>query len=211
MKVTPISFNGTNIVAIDEGRKTQTRRIAKEFAGRDDLDAILRRFPDQNGCPFGEPGDLLYVKEDAFMWCERRPNGTTPTGRPKWLYVPMRDAPIHYAADGPKPTTSIVSPDTGNAWGWRHKVARFMPRWASRTTLRLTAVRIERLQKITERDAVAEGCGSPVTRDCKVPKFIRLWESLHGLSSWPENPHVWVLTFKPIKANVDDVIARGLS
>lgn len=196
MKITPITFNGTNIVAIGEGRKTQTRRgmtpqpdLTPEL--NDDAEAEFYVGDERvhvKPCPYGKPGDLLWVRE-------------------AWTTHKCFD---HIA--GSKLTTrSIGYPADGKIETGRYRHARFMPRWASRTTLKLTAVRIERLNEISERDATAEGCGSPITRDCKVPKFIRLWESLHGPGSWAENPYVWVLTFEPIKANVDDVIARGLS
>jgi hypothetical protein len=81
-------------------------------------------------CPYGEIGDRLRVKEAAWMWCERRPNGKTPTGRDKWWYVPLRQAQVIYAADHPqKPRVGVVSPDTGNEWGWRLKIGRFLHAW----------------------------------------------------------------------------------
>ncbi len=243
MKVTSISFMTVMIRAALAGIKTQTRRTVKnpDYFGcltgdcphqtQAECDAALKV-----QCPYGQVGDLLTVKEAVYLWCERRPNGATPTGRPKWLYVPMREAPIHYAADGPKPTTDIVSPDTGNVWMWKHKVARFLPRWASRLTLRITDVRVQRLQDISHEDALAEGCrgrsyeqddGAPWCKVCRTTGWVRnscggetecgcvdggvrefrcLWESINRFGSWEENPWVWALTFEVIKANVDTVL-----
>lgn len=153
------------------------------------------------------------------MWCERRPNGKTKAGRQKWLYVPMREAPIHYASDHPrKPAVNVVSPDTGNQWGWRLKVGRFLPRWASRITLEVTGVRVERLQDISEADAVAEGCDPidtsmhgqlertlmdlPLLND-KHPYrngYALLWEQINGPGSWDENPWVWAISFRRVEA-----------
>lgn len=164
----PIPFSAPMVPPVMDGTKTQTRRVVKQFLpcspehdsergvwevyNGDEVAAVFR-------CPYGQPGDRLRVKEAAWMWCERLPNGKTPTGRDKWHYVPMREAPIHYAADHPAmPKVDVVSPDTGNRWGWRYKVGRFLPAWASRITLEVTAIRVERLQDISEADAQAEGC-----------------------------------------------------
>jgi hypothetical protein len=168
-------------------------------------------------CPYGQPGDKLRVKEAAWMWCERRPNGKTKTGRDKWLYVPMREAPIHYAADNPRrPTIDVkmVSPDIGNQWGWRLKIGRFLPSWAIRITLEITDVRVEMLKDICEGDAIAEGgkevqkggwshlgleCNSTepstILGSTAVDSYRMLWESLNGEGSWDANPLVWVISF----------------
>lgn len=229
MKVTSISFMTVMIRALLAGIKTQTRRTVKnpDYFGcltgdcphqtQAECDAALKV-----QCPYGQVGDLLTVKEAVYLWCERRPNGTTPTGRPKWLYVPMRAAPIHYAADGPKPTTDIVSPDTGNVWMWKHKVARFMPRWASRLTLRITDVRVQRLQDISAADAIAEGtpcyvCGGAMDglseSDCHCfhhkatpHDYQLLWESINGPGSWDRNDWCWCISFTPIAKNIDEVL-----
>ena len=166
----PILFSAPMVRAILDGSKTQTRRVVKlkshhTIEERDDGKPWPWMYDGDRDadhwlpCPYGQPGDRLRVKEAAWMWCERLPNGKTPTGRDKWHYVPMREAPIHYAADHPAmPKVDVVSPDTGNRWGWRYKVGRFLPAWASRITLEVTGVRVERLQDISEADAKAEGC-----------------------------------------------------
>ena len=154
--------------AILNGTKRQTRRIVNPQPKGE-----LTGYGCKGGFGFGfffgqenfipdkwQDGDRLTVKESAWMWCEKRPNGTTPKGRPKWLYAPMPNAPVYYTADHPKkPTLAVVSPTTGNEWGWRLKIGRYLPAWASCLTLELTRVRIERLHDITEADAWAEGIG----------------------------------------------------
>lgn len=165
-------------------------------------------------CPYGQPGDKLRVKEAAWVWCERQPKGKSPTGRDKWHYVPAQWASVHYAADcQSKPTVGIVSPITGNQWGWRLKVARFLPARASRTTLEIKNIRVERLQDISEEDAIAEGIEpyggnagrwlSPHRPGLNFPSaqaaYRDLWESLFGFGSWEANPYVWVISFKRLQ------------
>lgn len=217
MKERPILMSAPMVRAILDGTKSQTRRVCKPqptrvdggvpfgdgpaWAHAEPGSALIR-------CPYGVRGDRLRVKEAAWMWCERRPNGKTPAGRDKWLYVPMREAGLFYAADHPqRPTISVVSPDTGNQWGWRLKIGRFLPAWASRLTLEVTGVRVERLQDISDADAEAEGCQprQPLTASgIVIPGQWRLgyrdlWEQLHGPGSWDANPFVWVVEFKRIE------------
>ena len=110
----------------------------------------------------------------------------------------MREAPLWFAADHPsRPVTDVVSPETGNTWGWRLKVARFLPRWASRLTLEITEVRVERVQSISKDDAWAEG----VTGDSELARetYRDLWDSLNKKRGygWNVNPFVWVLSVSP--------------
>lgn len=187
LKERPILFSAAMVRALLAGTKTQTRRIAKG-------DPFFYNPP--RG-PYGQPGDRLRVKESAWMWCERRPNGNTKTGRQKWLYVPMRGAPIHYAADhSKKPGIDVVSPETGNQWGWRLKIGRFLPAWASRITLEITGVRVERLQDISREDAAAEGWNPAVDVCSPLIWYAALWESINGPGSWALNPWVWVIEFR---------------
>lgn len=210
----PILFSAPMVRAILNSSKTQTRRVVKPWTPRPNASAKavpedVAYLPDftcyRTTCPYGQPGDRLRVKEAAWMWCERRPNGKTKTGRDKWVYVPMREAPIHYAADHPKkPAIDVVSPTTGNTWGWRLKIGRFLPRWASRITLEITEVRVERLQDISDEDSLAEGIyptstglypGSPRAA------YQKLWEQINGPGSWDANPWVWAVSFKRVEAS----------
>lgn len=165
-------------------------------------------------CPYGQSGDRLRVKEAAWLWCERRPNGTTKTGRQKWRYVPMRAAGVYYAADHrAKPTISVVSPDTGNEWGWRLKIGRFLPAWASRITLEITDVRVERLQDISEADALAEGivqlkdggyglpAGEHYHSSDPRQSYLSLWEAINGPGSVEANPWCWAVGFKRVEVS----------
>ena len=237
MKEKPILFSAPMVRAILEGRKTQTRRVLKQANGLSlsihipdetpgvaelswlygdgsgyDVYESIKRVP----CPYGQHGDRLRVKESAWMWCERRPNGVTKTGRQKWHYAPMKEAGWFYSADHPKkPSISVVSPDTGNQCGWRLKIGRFLPAWASRITLEVVSVRVERLNDISDRgqqnDCTAEGvfhCGMAVPyyeewhgdgfHSSEKWMYRKLWESINGPGSWEANPWVWVIEFKRI-------------
>lgn len=237
MKTRAILFSNPMVLAILAGRKTQTRRIISHFDGKTYATDPARvgewkcregkwwAYPENHGAsalpmvgkasPYGTAGDRMRVKEAAWMWCEKRPNGKTKTGRPKFRYLPMREAQVHYCAEHPaKPQLDVVSPETGNEWGWRKKIGRFLPAWASRMTLDVAAVRIERLQEISDADAKAEGIewgqwdaklpiegfkmygGAGITNDPRL-SYRTLWDSINGANSWARNPWVWVVTFSP--------------
>lgn len=193
MKARPILFSAPMVRAILEGRKTQTRRVVKPqpvdpFTGRD-LSAGAR--PDSlPHCPYGQPGDHLWVREtwqpERHNQCER----------------------ITYAADGG--VAFVDDSDVPRNWR-RPKAARtgnitplYMPRWASRITLEVTGVRVERLQDITEEDARAEGVEADDIGKVGLPcysarqNFERLWESINGAGSWAANPWVWVVEFRRV-------------
>lgn len=183
-------------------------------------------------CPYGKPGDLLWVRETTTYW--ERPDSKesiTPkaneSNRPangvryqRWMErtMPKDDEMlgedfIVYKADDSK--VSI------GAWKhphpiYDHCVGRFgktvtaihMPRWASRLTLRITDVRVERLQEISIENAIAEGVGIRCDSAMAIMEYSLLWESIHGPRSWDQNPWVWAISFDVIKANVDRVLAQ---
>ena len=230
MKERPILFSAPMVRALLDGRKTQTRRVAKftdagylkEPCGhrrwhRGDPDAV-------QACPFGGIGDRLWVRE---TW---KFTGWSGDGEP-W---------IHYRADDKQ--VFIDGRNIPETWGellmdvwsvlsaednfqidqkaadrkWRPSI--HMPRWASRITLEVTGVRVERLQEISEDDAKAEGVEPWVIgdgwREYGLPpsveaagthplrsardSFASLWESINGPGSWEANPFVWVIEFRRV-------------
>ncbi|EIL99106.1 hypothetical protein [Rhodanobacter thiooxydans] len=205
MRELPILFSAPMVRAILEGRKTVTRRIAKgvhfvhAVAGEalKSADSAGGRIP----CPYGQPGDRLWVRE-AFGYEFDTPLGTNaPPDR------------VIYRAD---------AKHAGKV-GWSPSI--HMPRTASRITLEVTGVRVERLQAISEDDAIAEGIhtvqigsgyrdsysATPVTWADAVEQaavthedprlaFRDLWESINGSGSWNVNPWVWVVEFKRVEA-----------
>jgi len=185
MKERPIIFSGSMVKAILEGRKTMTRRVIKpEWWGcldPEDGDDVLKAIEQ---CPRGVSGDRLWVRE-TFYACvgkDQKPRGD-----------------VVYKA-------TLNEPDV---FPWKSPI--HMPRWASRLTLDITDVRVERLQDISEKDARAEGAERKQLFDPANPDtvaysyrmgFADLWESINGVSGkcWTDNPWVWVIAFKKAAA-----------
>jgi len=212
VKERPILFSGPMVRAILEGRKTQTRRVVKpkhEFFVDDGHDGTNRVYypcyvtgepePQEILCPYGGVGKRLWVRET-------------------WAVVPKvsDDGPKHKAkGDG---TGATWRADwNGNPSGFPWKPSIHMPRWASRITLEITGVRVERLNDISETDAQAEGIHNfggglglfgydpkgtpgPMVGGSATEAFALLWESINGPGSWSLNPWVWVVEFKRISS-----------
>ena len=222
MKERPMLFSAPMVRAILDGRKTVTRRIVKPVKFYPDFgravgqvggvwrygspaalglrergdhwsvvlkgDVLQRMCTSEAygwgagaGCPYGVPGgDRLYVRE---TWAAPHAYDHLP---PRLI---PQDARIHYAA----------TEDRGGLL-WRPSI--HMPRWASRITLEITGVRVERLQGISEADAIAEGVrnslhlpGGRFARE----NFEHLWWTINGDGSWESNPWMWVIEFKRVE------------
>jgi hypothetical protein len=181
--------------AIIAGRKTQTRRVVKLAddgrtfiwnAGRCglDIDRDDNRDLMSMASPYGMRGDTLWVRE-TFRIC-RDFDGTSPALASKYAEEDRHFLGARYEADG--------EPNPLDGWG-RRRPAIHMPRWASRITLRVTSVRVERLGAIGEGDAMAEGFDS-------VSAFFYLWDEINGPRpgcAVSENPWVWVVGFERIE------------
>ncbi|HGM6487696.1 TPA: hypothetical protein ACKP3F_005748 [Pseudomonas aeruginosa] len=201
----PILFNDQMVRAILEGRKTVTRRVVKpqpDFLGSmvdpntpsKTLDAGLHA---RITCPYGEPGDRLWVRE---AWAaDAQVDAIAPSDL-------SQGEPIWYPADLSVRQTGCSMISKG-----RVRPSIHMPRWACRILLEITAVRVERLQDISEEQALAEGVrGEPCDHarqacadigcwgDTAKGAFGFLWESLNGEGSWAANPWVWVVEFKRV-------------
>lgn len=228
----PIIFSAPMVRALLEGRKTQTRRLAKMRAGltTDDLiahgekvDGGYRATRDMIAPPRFQVGDRLYVREH---W----------RGRERMdAYAPrqftMDRTRIHYIADGLPRACPL------GEWKWgKHRQGMHMPRWAARLTLTVTDVRVERLQEISEADAQAEGLTSLTKDGGRVYKwgipdrdglpgndddgwhwrdwdvsakaaYARLWNSLHAKPGerWDDDPWIVAVTFTVARGNIDEV------
>jgi len=141
-------------------------------------------------CPFGRVGDLLYVRETCMF--QKNFNDLKTSEIPKDTLVGYKAG---YGA---------------NVYG-KARPSIFMPRWASRLTLKITDIRVERLQDISEEDSVQEGYPPSMGMDCIHPRmwFEDLWQSINGKESWDTNPWVWVIEFKVHKMNVDEYLKQN--
>lgn len=219
-KERPILFSGPMVKAILEGRKTQTRRIVKvqpqlidglwhvlygpwdaghgiyeteEEMLAEYLNVISRK------CPYGKPGDRLWVRESGW----ERPYRTTKM---------LRDGADTWPA-------YLYSADGDDEWAkeqeWIRRPSIHMPRKASRITLEITNVRVERLQDISCKDINAEGvmpallAGHDIDIDGDLwpsgvkkftTEFSNLWDKINGKKHpWASNPWVWVVEFKKLE------------
>ena len=174
--------------AILDGRKTQTRRPVK-VQWCNSADALMRQsqFDPAYKCHFGVPGDRLWVRETTCIAPKRfaNPDDTCVTdcdGDKRY---------VSYKADG-------HSEDAMRDYKLKWTPSIHMPRWASRITLEITNVRVERLQEITEDDARDEGW-HPADGQGPVEWFEDLWNSINGPGSWDLNPYVWVIGFRRVQ------------
>lgn len=225
-KARPILFSGAMIRALLDGRKTQTRRVIKPQPVVTSPD-VERDLPSAWAagfigvrCPYGVPGDVLWARETWGV-------GTRPCPSRGWV-----DG-VEYRADctgDEAPPLYDIIPDhiEADGMGGRWRPSIHMPRWASRLTLQITDIRVERLQDISEADAQAEGVGEyvcpgphrgpgatyftadptagedmPISRTTPIAAYKALWEHINGCGSWDANPWVWVMTFTVHHQNVD--------
>ncbi len=233
IKERPILFNPELAQAAKGGRKTQTRRMMKNQPtidsqtgdwlftysdGSQEVSPIEAwiNFQVKLHCPFGKPGDQLWVKENHFAfgyWYELE-GEYTKNGMPKWGFMPCNSTPDNYKYTDNPPEIFLKSRDKKEPEKpqWYKRNSLFMPRYASRLILVITDVRVERLHDISEADAIAEGVepDGPLgdmfhdyfdptntggLMDAK-SSFRSLWKYINGPESLAANPWVWVITFK---------------
>ncbi len=211
MKERPILFKGDMVRAILDGRKTQTRRIMKLpiIHSDDERGTVSIASPDPDVwasafvatyCPYGQPGDRLWVRETwrsgwsyggDYQTVQYRATETAHVGDPDHAVCEVMVGKFGIPDNTPH---SIIS---GGKW----KPSIHMPRWASRITLEIVSVSVERLQDISKDDAIAEGvrpCGYGLNDGTAQRAFKSLWQSINGPESWDANPWVWVVEFKRI-------------
>lgn len=221
----PILFSGEMVRAILDGRKTQTRRTVSDSTSRGNFRAsemLLddpRVFVDPGPSPAGNPGPYLKAPINVPAICERR-GGTAEEWDaavverlyPAWfaddhLWVKETFSPCvcdacrkAWPREG-KPGHGVNYRATDDRPDYVYRPSIFMPRWASRLTLAITDVRVERLREISGSDAVAEGL-SPTMRNeaTAVDRFSDLWDSLNAKRGygWASNPWVWAIAFAPL-------------
>lgn len=230
IKERPIIMGAESVRAILDGRKTMTRRVVNSrlFIEIDNGDEppILQDSPnfgkilmEYGRYPYGYIGDRLWVKEE---W---KPGAWRNDGRvaidyqasPELTHTPwicMEDQASKFIPRWLNEISKIgLTPNHEGRYEWepgkspfKWKRAMYMPRFASRITLEITDIRVERVQDITENDARAEGMTSPLRyigalRDA----YIKTWNSLNAKRGypWESNPWVWVVSFKVVKNGKD--------
>ena len=189
-----ILFSGPMVRALLAGTKTQTRR-----ALRGPPDAAARH-------RFGEPGGYLWVRETFYAFGRWETRFSAAKQREEWYFVDMtrqRGYAYGYEADReaaaiPQPGSAPARRAAGAAPMWHKRPALFMPRVASRILLRVVEVRIERLQDISDGDALAEGIPPDPAQD-PVLAYRGVWERINGPGSWETNPRVWVVEFNRVR------------
>lgn len=211
----PIIFSAPMIRALLDGSKTMTRRLADRTKT---IEQSGREFHMDEPGPWRDikPGDRLWVREnfqvqqvnricDHEGWklhvCINYPaaEGMAFDLHRRWVWVKEADAPkILQARKDTKAGTALIGPSI------------HLPQIASRLTLVVTAVKVERLTAISCADAIAEGirpAANSQTIDCDTPDprdaFRDLWINLHGTGAWLDNPEVVALSFEVHRANID--------
>ena len=192
----PIIFTSDNVKLILDGKKWETRRLlspqptwtSASWAWSPRKKLTLNKVQAISHCPFGDPGDLLWVRE---------------TWKPEELEDTHVDG-IRFMADNAfvpiEPTEAAAE-----AWVWVNGAAGgklqgkwrpniHMPKWACRLRLKLNGVKLERVRDITEMGAQAEGMRN-------VEQYRAQWRQLHGKESWSQNPWVWVLKFSRLEGH----------
>jgi len=193
MKEIPILFSTPMVLALIEGRKTMTRRMVKgtPLKWLDDFTSEYVAMPENGLCPYGKPGDLLWVREG------------------------FSEPVVH---DGCEPDYYFKADNNIRTTGYKWKPSIHMPKVAARIWLGVTDVKVERLQQISKEEAIAEGIlhdeigfkdydmerakgyghpdyDYPHVQDARI-SFQSLWRSINGWESWNINPWVWCVSFK---------------
>lgn len=203
IKEHPIPFSTPMVQAILEGRKTQTRRIVDRTALKwlnEGFTAEFVAMPENHLCRYGYSKDILWVRETFSLMKDSLLYNHFPNLESRYLYkADWKESQI--------PALAIKK--------WKPFI--FMPKAACRLFLEIVKIKVERLQDISEEDAVAEGIEKQVsgTEGMAVsyknylsegyidmnPKksFQSLWTKINGAESWKQNPFVWVIGFQQIK------------
>lgn len=223
MTARPIPFSAPMVRALLDGRKSQTRRIAK-------ITAIMGNrvpvYPPEELIELEEGefrqgvmhyastgalsgpydigyavGDRLYVREEYYQRGHWEPveGERTKGGRQKWAFTPADDVVLFDAPAEHRKGRHHADPGTV---AWHKRLGRFMPRAASRLTLIVTDVRIERLNDCSETDAKAEGVEMVANRNYR-DGYAILWNSINGTGAWEADPWIVAVTFTVEHRNID--------
>lgn len=214
--------------AVMAGHKTLTRRILSRLPGlgrivalhqaeaghwavRDEK-SVLHQMSDMQLmalCPYGKPGDRLFVREAHYQWGWWTENGVNANGKPR---MEFRGDPNRIEFERPAQLKADRTAGQSDA-GWWKRNSLFMPKVATRTWLEVIEVRVEPLEHLSEADAMAEGIlrfetpdaqwfaldsTDPVQEATAISRYRKLWCAINGEESWDENPLVWVVWFRKV-------------
>jgi len=236
VKERPILFSAPMVRAILNGAKTQTRRIVKPqppapeavksmsgdtYHWFNDVNSKPAHFrvagavwavrkldyPTEIVCPYGAPKERFWLRETYYQVGHWEPVDTKRTrgGRLKWRFVSDSEDIRFDAPDSFRKGRHSADPATST---WHKRLGRFMSRRYSRIDLEIVNVRVERLNDISEADALAEGGYCPFCEDepCMcIPKwsavewYADLWNHINGPGSWELNPWVWCIEFRRLR------------
>ena len=177
MKERPIIFSANSVNAILDGRKTQTRRVVKEELHRPRYNNIVYQgkygWEDEHGRRLLN----LYGEPGDRLWV-----------RETWIAPGPAHTPFYKA----------YIPNVNIKIKWKSPM--HMPRWASRITLNITDVRVERLQDINFRDLQAEAVGMQGELTKAMEEYMQIWDSLNAKRGypWSSNPWCWVIEFQKV-------------
>ncbi len=197
----PIIFHPGEIWTNEEGEQEATQcKTVEAWFMCSTMDKIAK-------CPYGKIGDLLWVRETCQILGQWVKNGLTDTGKQRWTFVIHPDQEVRYFGSfepSPKDRTEL---------GFYTRPAIHCPSWTSRITLEITDIRAERLQSISESDAIAEGIKdhsfwsgieylnylNEEWESNPIRSYLSLWDKINGSDAHKINPWVWAVTFKRIK------------
>lgn len=229
VKERPLILRPWEIRALETGRLSQVRRVIPQIPTDDDSECeglcehdglwvFACGYDDDEGwyerlrCPFGQPGDRLWVRETWQDWC--------PIWSGHWCGCGSKEMRAEKHQVAYRATQSgICYMDAGgrtheNVMPLKWRSSTHMPRWASRYLLEVVKVRAERVQEISEADAIASGCdpdwSKAVYETCQHPQclgyhhgakwhFVDLWDADNPDHPWQDNPWAWVATVRRVK------------
>ncbi|WP_210448192.1 hypothetical protein [Pantoea ananatis] len=217
MKERPILLSAEMVRAVLDGRKTQTRRVIQSPAKSMQANG-------QKVIDYREPGDKWYgdhvfsMRNQSGTWCDytkeqflaKCPFGAV--GDRLWVRETWTHESIDAEGGSYSPDYRVMANGQPLDGRWRPSI--HMPRWASRITLEITGVRVERLQDISAKDVTDEGIKTlaesmwgpqwwvdapqAAINDAHL-QFSIIWSKIYGEESWQANPWVWVIEFKRVE------------
>ena len=235
----PIIFNGAMVNALLNGRKSMTRRVLKPWPGAQAKWLTMETLHRAPTCYLCEVGGHLGVQMQHPLAGQAGNDAMSPLGWVRLPYAPgdrlwvretfatwdggARD--LAYRADTSGSEWSDLLHDRRHGAPWRVRPSIHMPRWASRLTLTVTDVRVQRLNSLTDDDAIAEGIQPQHVQTARqgsavlgwgydgldgygpgTPKaaFSLLWNTIHGPDAWDANPWVCAISFTVEQRNIDE-------